>query len=148
MRRSAERTGGEFFPAPSRARRRGVRPSLTVVNPLPQKAFPEYDRSLPIPRPGLSDGVYCGSHPAILRETVALGRFAVHSNPMSDSGSDVQYFWCIRHHRTETGADVCPARYVLGPYASATDAEQALQRVRQRNEAWDAEDARWAGEER
>ncbi|GAB3985235.1 hypothetical protein GCM10027615_74870 [Plantactinospora veratri] len=72
----------------------------------------------------------------------------MHSYPMSDSGSDVQYFWCIRHHRVETGADVCPARYVLGPYASGADAEQALQRVQQRNEAWDAEDARWAGEER
>ncbi|MDG4788959.1 hypothetical protein O7626_24025 [Micromonospora sp. WMMD1102] len=67
---------------------------------------------------------------------------------MSDSGSDVRYFWCIRHHRVETSADVCPARYVLGPYVSAADAEQALQRVQQRNEAWDAEDARWAGEER
>lgn len=42
---------------------------------------------------------------------------------------------------------MCAARYVLGPYASTTDAEQALQRVRQRNETWDAEDARWAGEE-
>ncbi|MEQ4302199.1 hypothetical protein ABNF97_12535 [Plantactinospora sp. B6F1] len=67
---------------------------------------------------------------------------------MSDSGSDVRYFWCIRHHRVETGDDVCPARYVLGPYASTADAEQALQQVQQRNEAWDAEDARWAGEER
>jgi hypothetical protein len=82
-----------------------------------------------------------------LRETVALGRFAVHSDPMSDSGRGVQYYWCTRHHRVETDADVCPARYVLGPYSSATDAEQALQRVKERNEAWDAEDARWAGEE-
>lgn len=67
---------------------------------------------------------------------------------MSDSGSGTQYFWCIRHHRVETGADVCAARYVLGPYHSAADAEHALERVRERNEAWEAEDARWAGEER
>lgn len=66
---------------------------------------------------------------------------------MSDSGSGRQYFWCTRHHRVEPGAEMCAARYVLGPYASTTDAEQALQRVRQRNETWDAEDARWAGEE-
>lgn len=43
---------------------------------------------------------------------------------------------------------MCAARYVLGPYASAHDAEHALEKVRQRNEEWDAEDARWAGEER
>ncbi|MEV4759456.1 hypothetical protein AB0J86_30785 [Micromonospora sp. NPDC049559] len=66
---------------------------------------------------------------------------------MSDSGSGKRYYWCTRHHRVETDADVCPAKYVLGPYTSAADAENALQRVRERNEAWDAEDARWAGEE-
>ncbi|MFF5071756.1 hypothetical protein ACFY2R_11285 [Micromonospora olivasterospora] len=67
---------------------------------------------------------------------------------MSDSGSGDHYYWCIRHHRVETDADVCAARYVLGPYASAADAGNALQRVRERNEAWEAEDARWAGEDR
>ena len=67
---------------------------------------------------------------------------------MSDSGSGAQYYWCVRHHRVETDADVCPAKFVLGPYASAADAENALQQVQERNDAWDAEDARWAGEER
>ncbi|WP_207915366.1 hypothetical protein [Micromonospora sp. 15K316] len=67
---------------------------------------------------------------------------------MSDSGRGAHYYWCVRHHRVETDADVCPARHVLGPYASATDAENALQQVRERNEAWEAEDARWAGEDR
>lgn len=67
---------------------------------------------------------------------------------MSDSGRGAHYYWCTRHHRVETDADVCPARHVLGPYASAADAENALQRVQERNEAWDAEDARWAGEDR
>ena len=66
---------------------------------------------------------------------------------MSDSGRGTGHFWCTRHHRVETDADVCPAGYVLGPYRSAADAEHALQRVQERNEAWDAEDARWAGEE-
>nr|MDT0658872.1 hypothetical protein [Micromonospora sp. DSM 115978] len=67
---------------------------------------------------------------------------------MSDSGSGARYFWCERHHRVETDASACPARYLLGPYASVSDAENALQKVRERNEEWEAEDARWAGEER
>jgi hypothetical protein len=82
-----------------------------------------------------------------LRETVARGRFWVHSDPMSDSGQGVEYFWCTRHHRVETDANVCSAVHVLGPYASSADAQNALQRVQERNAAWDAEDARWAGEE-
>jgi hypothetical protein len=85
--------------------------------------------------------------PDFLCESVALRHFSVHSDPMSDSGSDARYYWCTRHHRVESDADVCAAKFVLGPYASAADAQDALQRVRQRNEAWDAEDARWAGEE-
>jgi hypothetical protein len=80
-------------------------------------------------------------------ETVAAGRFAVHSDAMTDSGHGGPYFWCTRHNRVETETDVCPARHVLGPYASAAEATNALEKVRQRNEAWEAEDARWAGEE-
>ena len=79
---------------------------------------------------------------------MAAGWFPVHSDPMSDSGSRGHYYWCTRHHRVEADADVCPARHVLGPYASAADAENALQTVRERNDAWEAEDARWAGEGR
>ncbi|WBB79895.1 hypothetical protein O7606_00315 [Micromonospora sp. WMMD882] len=66
---------------------------------------------------------------------------------MSDSGRG-NHYWCTRHHRVETVADVCPAKYVLGPYPSADDAANALQKVQERNEAWEAEDARWAGEDR
>jgi hypothetical protein len=66
---------------------------------------------------------------------------------MSIGGNGGRYFWCLRHHRVETDADICAARYVLGPYQSAADAEHALERVRERNEAWDADDARWAGED-
>jgi hypothetical protein len=66
---------------------------------------------------------------------------------MSISGIGGRHFWCLRHNRVETGADVCAARYVLGPYQSVSDAEHALERVRERNEAWDADDARWAGED-
>jgi hypothetical protein len=66
---------------------------------------------------------------------------------MSDSGLGGAYFWCLRHHRVETEADACAAKYRLGPYASADDAAHALDRVKERNQAWDAEDARWAGED-
>ena len=66
---------------------------------------------------------------------------------MSDSGRGAWHLWCTRHHRVETDADVCPAGYVLGPDLPATDAEHAPQRVRGRNRAWDAADARWTGEE-
>jgi hypothetical protein len=85
--------------------------------------------------------------PGFLGESVAHGRFAVHSEVMSISGNGGRYFWCLRHRRVEVGTDTCAARYVLGPYGSAADAEHALERVRERNEAWEAEDARWAGED-
>lgn len=58
------------------------------------------------------------------------------------------YYWCLRHQRVEHGDDVCPARYRLGPYESGAEAELALHKVQERNEAWDAEDARWEGESR
>jgi hypothetical protein len=62
--------------------------------------------------------------------------------------SEPGYYWCLRHQRVESGDDVCPARYRLGPFDTPTEAEFALQRVQERNEAWDAEDARWEGEAR
>jgi hypothetical protein len=56
------------------------------------------------------------------------------------------FFWCVRHERVESGDDVCPAKHRLGPYDSALEAEFALQQVRERNERWEAEDARWSGD--
>lgn len=38
---------------------------------------------------------------------------------------------------------MCPAKDRLGPYDSATEAEGALDRVRERNEVWEAENDRW-----
>ncbi|HEX5541950.1 MAG TPA: hypothetical protein VFX60_10395 [Micromonospora sp.] len=64
---------------------------------------------------------------------------------MSDSGR--AHFWCLRHLRVEVEAEACPTIQLLGPYASPGEAEAVLERVRERNEAWDAEDARWVGEE-
>jgi hypothetical protein len=65
---------------------------------------------------------------------------------MSDSGGG-PYYWCLRHNRVETDADVCPAVRTMGPYPTAADAREALARVAERNERLDAEDARWSGEQ-
>jgi hypothetical protein len=77
---------------------------------------------------------------------VAHVRFAVHSDVMSSSGAN-RYYWCLSHHRVETEENMCHAVDRLGPYNSAEEAERALDQVRERNEVWDAEDARWEGEE-
>jgi hypothetical protein len=61
-------------------------------------------------------------------------------------GGGGHYYWCLRHSRVETDADVCPAADTMGPYGSAEEAEQALARVAERNQQWDAEDERWTGE--
>lgn len=58
------------------------------------------------------------------------------------------YYWCQRHNRVESGDRVCAARHRLGPYDSVAEAERAMERVAQRNEAWEAEDARWEGKGR
>lgn len=54
-----------------------------------------------------------------------------------------EFYWCTKHSRVESGDDVCPVRDRIGPFATAAEARDALETVRQRNEAWDAEDARW-----
>ncbi len=66
----------------------------------------------------------------------------MHSDVMSSSGAG-QYYWCLSHSRVEAGDDRCPAKDQLGPYDSAREAEEALARIRQRNEEWDADDLRW-----
>jgi hypothetical protein len=98
------------------------------------------------PSPTLLGGcVYCGIPTSYLPVSVARISFAVHSDVMSNSGAD-RYYWCLSHHRVETEANMCASKERLGPYVSAAEAERALDRVQERNEAWDAEDARWEGE--
>jgi hypothetical protein len=79
-------------------------------------------------------------------ETLALERLRVHSDVMSNSGGG-PYYWCLRHSRVETDDDVCPASVTMGPYETRVQAEQALARVAERNQQWDAEDDRWTGEQ-
>ncbi len=54
-------------------------------------------------------------------------------------GSPEAWFYCTRHHRVEQGHQ-CPGRFLLGPYDSAEAAARALERVKEHNEAWDAQD--------
>jgi hypothetical protein len=53
------------------------------------------------------------------------------------------FYWCLKHSRVESGDNVCKSQDRLGPYSTESEAQQALQRVRQRNEELDAEDRRW-----
>jgi hypothetical protein len=91
---------------------------------------------------------YCGDAADFSAEKVAVARFAVHSDLMTSSGSGGRYYWCLRHHRVEDDSNSCPSKYQLGPYGSADEAERGLERIRERNDEWEAEDARWSGEER
>ena len=50
--------------------------------------------------------------------------------------SDGEFWFCLKH-RTVEGRDGCRNADRLGPYASAAEASQALQRVEERNESWD-----------
>jgi hypothetical protein len=79
-------------------------------------------------------------------ESVAHVGFAVHSDVMSSSGAD-QYYWCLKHSRVESDANLCASVQRLGPYGTPAEAEHALERVDERNAAWDAEDLRWHGEQ-
>ena len=52
------------------------------------------------------------------------------------------WFYCLKHHAVET-RDGCAERHRLGPFATYAEAEQALQKVAERNERADAEDRAW-----
>jgi hypothetical protein len=54
--------------------------------------------------------------------------------------SDDQYWFCLKHHTVE-GADGCKSSDRLGPYGSAAEASQALDKVAERNESWDNDPA-------
>ena len=44
---------------------------------------------------------------------------------MSDSDSG-KFWFCVKHHRVESGEDICPPIDRLGPYATSEEAERAL----------------------
>ena len=51
--------------------------------------------------------------------------------------AEAEFWFCVKHHRVETGDGLCPARDRLGPYPSRGEAERALETAEERNEAWD-----------
>ncbi|HEV8055549.1 MAG TPA: hypothetical protein VGP51_03590 [Nocardioidaceae bacterium] len=56
-----------------------------------------------------------------------------------------QWYYCLEHHSVES-EDGCKAADRLGPYASQAEAARALEKVQERNEAWD-EDPAWNDEQ-
>ena len=51
--------------------------------------------------------------------------------------SDSDEFWfCLKHHTVE-GKDGCRNADRLGPYATSAEASRALEKVEERNEAWE-----------
>lgn len=59
---------------------------------------------------------------------------------MSEGGRPDEYWYCLKHHRVETIENLCPAKHRLGPYPTAAEAERALEKVAERNEAWEAQE--------
>ena len=47
-----------------------------------------------------------------------------------------KYWFCLKHHAVEEEDD-CPNMDRLGPYDTAEEASRALEKVKERNEAWD-----------
>jgi hypothetical protein len=52
------------------------------------------------------------------------------------------WFFCLKHHTVET-RDGCAERHRLGPFATRSEAEHALDKVAERNEKADAADRAW-----
>jgi hypothetical protein len=52
-----------------------------------------------------------------------------------------EFWYCLKHHTVEP-QEGCKAADRLGPYASREEASRALEKVQQRNEAWD-DDPAW-----
>jgi hypothetical protein len=50
-----------------------------------------------------------------------------------------QWYYCLRHHTLE-GTVGCRAQDRLGPYPTREEAERALEKVKERNQAWDRDD--------
>ena len=66
---------------------------------------------------------------------------------MADDSAPEQWFYCLRHKRAES-ADRCGSELLMGPYPSRDAAEKYAETAQAREDAWEAEDERWAGESR
>jgi len=52
-----------------------------------------------------------------------------------------RFYYCLNHHAVEEKVG-CRAADRLGPYPTREEAERALEKVKERNEAWD-NDPNW-----
>jgi hypothetical protein len=51
------------------------------------------------------------------------------------------WYFCVKHQTVEGEDGACPGKDRLGPYPTREAAEHALDKVRERNEEWDAGDS-------
>jgi hypothetical protein len=52
--------------------------------------------------------------------------------------TEQRWYYCLRHNTVEPEPG-CPAKDRLGPYATQEEAARALDKVRERNKEWDAQ---------
>ncbi len=60
------------------------------------------------------------------------------------SESDAEWWYCLKHSQVEP-REGCRNSDRLGPYATAGEAERALEKVQERNEEWES-DPQWNDE--
>ena len=56
------------------------------------------------------------------------------------ANSDEQWWFCTRHMTVEPADTPCPGKDLLGPYQTREEAAHALDKVKERNAAWDQQD--------
>ena len=52
--------------------------------------------------------------------------------------TEQRWYYCLRHNTVEPEPG-CPAKDRLGPYPTQEEAARALDKVRERNKEWDAQ---------
>jgi hypothetical protein len=52
--------------------------------------------------------------------------------------TEQRWYYCLRHQTVEAEPG-CPAKDRLGPYPTQEEAARALDKVRERNKEWDAQ---------
>ncbi|MFD6418484.1 hypothetical protein [Streptomyces sp. NPDC060194] len=57
------------------------------------------------------------------------------------TGKPGEWFYCLQHKKVEEGPE-CPAKDRMGPYATPTEAQHAMERAAERNEEWET-DPNW-----
>jgi hypothetical protein len=123
-------------------------------------AHPLTDRPLSrvraMPCPALGNGTY---RPEPARWSTSARRLGPVSRRRRDDpvsvavGSSVsemaesEWYWCLDHKAAEPADHACSPENRMGPYASRDEAERWKERVADRNETWDREDAEWSGGE-